>query len=90
VREVPARPSPNIVHEVLVDESGGAQDCESVDDGVADQKPVEGIAVRLRKALEEIDICIRKRAVEKILLCNGIRHVLVWSDAEWENAQDWT
>lgn len=83
---VPVRPSPNIVHGVLVDERVRGQDCESVYDGVADQKPVEGVAVQLRKALEEIDICIRKRAVEKMVLCNGIRHELVWGDAEREIA----
>ncbi len=69
-----------------MDKGVRAQDCESVDDGVADQKAVEGVAVQLRKALEEIDICIRKRAVEKMVLGNRIRHEFLWGGAEREVA----
>lgn len=73
--------SPNIIHGVLVDKGGRVQDCEPVNDGVAYQKPVEGVAVQLRKALEEIDIGIRKRAVEKMVLGNRIRHEFLWGGA---------
>ena len=55
-----------------------------VDNGMADQKSVEGIAMVHGKASEEVDICIRKCMVEHFMLGNRLGNKLMRRNAKRE------
>lgn len=75
---------PNVVYWILVNEWIGGDYSKPVDNGMANQKSVEGIAMVHGKASEEVDICIRKCMVEHFMLGNRLGNKLMRRNAKKE------
>ena len=68
---------PNVVYWILVNEWIGGDYSKPIDNGMANQKPVKGIAMVHGKASEEVDICIRKCMVEHFMIGNRLGNKLM-------------